>query len=93
MNYITNQSGERIPAVGSENSPVRMRDEFDETYLNLWNMLCEKDGPDMPKRQITESEYKEFRVICRGEDVPKEKINALIDSVTFYYYGEAYSHS
>ena len=73
MNHITNQSGEKIEAVGSPNSYIRMRTQYDISFRRCLNLLCDYKGT-----------YTELVEICEDTNVLKEDIIDLIASVYYY---------
>lgn len=81
MNYIINQSGEPIIAVGSPGSNIRNKDEFNITLpklIDLINRNWEQTGI------LRHTATSDLEYILEDDGVPRSKWNNLIQSAYYY---------
>jgi hypothetical protein len=74
MNYLTNQSGERVPAVGQAGSAMRLTDEFNITMPKLVAALEQMTSIVSCKSEFISLEaISILRSILRNENIPNDE--------------------
>lgn len=90
MNYITNQSGEKVVAIGQEGSAMRHKYEYDITMPKLIAELSSKEHL-LTRDNIYKADLKSFEAmhhICTEDKVPAHLHLSLIRSAFLFYFKE-----
>lgn len=82
MNKVTNQSGETIIAVGSEDSHIRNKEVYNQTYEKLNNYLW---SSEYNKCKPSHSDQEN---ICDDDGLDKKIRSSLIQTANFYFLNE-----
>lgn len=82
MNHIVNQSNIRIISLGSEDSHIRNKTEFNITLPKLIQRINNsKAWSDITDTSIDN----DLRDICEDDKIPLNKISKLVKTAYFYY--------
>ena len=81
MNKIRNQTGGFIISVGEEDSHIRNKEVY---YITIKKLINHINNNWLQGGLNRHTPYIELEYICEDDNIPKDKINGLINSANYY---------